>query len=253
MIIVPRDTAPVEGSRSEPVQWNALRDAARRWYHPLSQPDAWQALAYLALGTVTTSAWFMLVGTVAAVLAVAVWTVVGVLLVIPAFGIVAWCSTLERERARIVGARIDARPLADAVGLWARLRTRCTDPNRWRQVAYQLSAVFVAWTLAGVAFGAWAVVVYLVSLPLWGWAVGLSVPATFALAVFGVALAGLAPRVVDGHHAPRLAVARRAGPAGRLQDAIHVGRVHRRGREAPGGAQGRDRAEQVVVHGPSLA
>lgn len=198
MILLPRDTAPVEGSRPEPVPWSAVRDAAQRWYHPLTQPETWRAGAYLALGTVTTATWFVLVGAAAAVLAVAVWTVVGVLLLVPAFGLVAWCSSLERRRVAIVGARVDGRPLADAVGLGARLRARTTDPNRWRQVGYQLSAVFVAWTLAGVGLGAWAAVVYLVSLPLWGWAVGLSVPATFALAGFGVALAGLAPRVVTG-------------------------------------------------------
>ena len=198
MIFVPRDTAVVEEHAPGSAAWSMARDAATRWYHPLTRPEPWRAAAYLALGLVTTTTWWVLVGMVAVTVAIAVLTIVGVLLVAPAFGVVAWCCALERRRAGMIGIRIPPRPVADARGLWARIKARGTDPDRWRQVAYLLSAVVVAWTLATVGIVAWGAVLYLVSLPLWGWAVGLSVPASFVLAVLGIGLAGLAPRVVTG-------------------------------------------------------
>jgi len=193
-----RDTAAMQGTGTGAAAWATSRDLTARWFRPLTEPETWRAAAYLGLGLVTTTVWFLLVGLLAAVLAVAVWTVVGVLLFVPFFGFVAWCSAHERRRAGMIGVTIDARPVADATGIWRRCSSRLTDGARWRQVAYQLSAAVVAWTVAGAAFLVWAAAAYLVTLPLWGWAVGLSVPASFALALFGVALAGLAARVMTG-------------------------------------------------------
>src|SRR5262249_27430284 len=64
--------------------------------------------------------------------------------------------------------------------------------------AYHLTAWVVAWTAAIVAVGLWAAVLYAISLPLWGWAVGLSIPASFLLALTGVLLAPLAARAMVG-------------------------------------------------------
>jgi signal transduction histidine kinase len=197
VIYVPRDTAPVEGT-SGAATWDHARELAGRWFQPLTQPDTWRAAAYLATGLLTTSVWFLVVGVTVTVAAVAALTVVGVLLLIPAFGVVAWCSGLERRRAGMVGAPVAPRRTADADGLWRGVRVRVGDPTRWRQVGYQLTALFVAWTLALVAVVAWGAVGYLVSLPLWGWAVGLSLPAALVLAVLGIAASPVAARVVGG-------------------------------------------------------
>jgi len=193
-----RDTAAVAGTGTGTVVWANARDLTARWFRPLTESETWRAAAYLGFGLVTTTTWFLVVGLLVALLAVAVWTVVGVLLFVPFFGVVAWCSEQERRRAGMIGISIDPRPVADGTGVWGRCRAGLADGARWRQVAYQLTATLVAWTLAGAPLVVWAAAAYLVSLPLWGWAVGLSVPASFALALFGVALAGLAARVMTG-------------------------------------------------------
>jgi len=197
------DTHPVEevqptarpGSHDTPT---ALRDAAVRWYRPMAEPATWRTAGYLGLGLLTTSIWGVAVGLLLICAVLAAFTVIGALLAIPVFTVVAWCADAERSRARLAGFEIGPRPLADARGWWARLGARVGDGARWRQVAYHLSAWMVAWTAAIVAVGLWAAVLYAVSLPLWGWAVGLSIPASFLLAVTGVLLAPLATRAMVG-------------------------------------------------------
>ena len=198
MILGTRDTAPMDGSGTAAAFWANARDLAARWFRPLAVPETWRAAAYLGVGLVTTTLWFLVVGLLVVTVAVAALTIVGVLLVVPAFAMVAWCSARERRRASMVGVAIAPRPVSEASGVWSRCKVGLTDGARWRQVGYHLSAAFVAWTVAAAPFVVWAAAAYLVSLPLWGWAVGLSVPATLALAVLGVALAGLAARVMTG-------------------------------------------------------
>jgi signal transduction histidine kinase len=174
----------------------ALRATAVRWYRPLAEPATWRTAGYLGLGLVTTGVWAVTVGLLVLTAALAAFTVIGALLAIPVFTVVAWCADAERSRARLAGFAIPPRALADARGWWSRLRARVSDGARWRQVAYHLTAWIVAWTVALVAVGLWAAVLYAVSLPLWGWAVGLSIPASFVLALTGVLLAPLAARAM---------------------------------------------------------
>ena len=198
MIVETRDTAPVEGSGTAGASWQQVRELAARWFHPLTVRETWRAGGYLLLGLVTTTFTFLVVGIVMAAVLVAAISVVGLLLLIPAFGIVGWCSAAERRRAALADVRISPRPLADARGLWSRWKARVSDPNRWRQVAYHLSAWVVAWGTAFATFVVWVGALYLASLPLWAWLVGLSLPACFLLAALGVALSGLAARLNTG-------------------------------------------------------
>jgi signal transduction histidine kinase len=174
----------------------SLRATAARWYRPMGEPATWRTAGYLGLGLVTTSVWGVTVGLLVVMAGLAAFTVIGALLAIPVFSVVAWGATAERSRARLAGVTIAARPVADARGWWTRLRVRVGDGARWRQIAYHLTAWLVAWTVAIVAVGLWAAVLYAVSLPLWGWAVGLSIPASFLLAATGVVLAPLAARAM---------------------------------------------------------
>src|SRR5262249_41950847 len=163
---------------------------------PMGEPATWRTAGYLGFGLVTTVLWGLTVGLLVIAAALAAFTVIGALLAIPVFTVVAWCASAERSRARLAGVTIPARPLAGTRGLWARLRVRVGDGARWRQIAYHLTAWVVAWTAAIVAVGLWAAVLYAISLPLWGWAVGLSIPASFLLALTGVLLAPLAARAM---------------------------------------------------------
>jgi signal transduction histidine kinase len=198
-----RDTHSVDEVRpaSAPNAHDAVasfRTAAVRWFRPMAEPATWRTAGYLGLGLVTTSVWGLTVGLLLVVAALAAFTVIGVLLAIPVFTVVAWCADAERSRARFAGFVIARRPLADDRAWWPRLRARVRDGARWRQVAYHLTAWLVAWTAALVAVVLWAAVLYLVSLPFWGWAVGLSIPASFLLAATGVLLAPLAARGMVG-------------------------------------------------------
>ena len=155
----------------------AVRVTAARWFRPMAEPATWRTAGYLALGLVTTSVWGTLVAVLVACAVLAAFTVIGALLAIPVFTVVAWCADAERRRARIVGIAISPRPIADDRGWWRRLRARAGDGARWRQVGYHLTAWLVAWTAGIVTVALWAAVLYAVSLPLWGWAVGLGIGA----------------------------------------------------------------------------
>jgi signal transduction histidine kinase len=175
-----------------------LRAAAVRWYRPMAEPATWRTAGYLGLGLVTTAIFGLTVAFLALMVVIAAFTVVGTLLAIPVFTVVSRFADAERSRARLAEFEIRPRPVADDRGWWPRLRARMGDGARWRQVTYHLTAWIVAWSVAVVAVGVWAAVLYAVSLPLWGWAVGLSVPASFLLAATGVLLAPLATRAMVG-------------------------------------------------------
>jgi signal transduction histidine kinase len=197
------DTHPVEEARPAAPPGShdtaaALQATAVRWYRPMAEPATWRTAGYLGLGLVTTTVWGVTVALLVIAATLAALTVIGALVVIPVFTVVARCADAERARARLAGIEIPARPLADSRGWWSRLRARVGDRARWRQVVYHLSAWIVAWAAAIVAVGLWAAVLYAVSLPFWGWTVGLSMPASFALAVTGVVLAPLATRAMVG-------------------------------------------------------
>src|SRR6185295_1507315 len=141
----------------------------------MAEPATWRTAGYLGLGLVTTAVWGTLVALLVVVAVLAAFTIVGALLAIPVFTVVAWCADAERRRARFIDVDIPPRPLADGRGWWPRLRARAGDGARWRQVGYHLTAWIVAWTAGIVTVALWAAVLYAVSLPLWGWAVGLSI------------------------------------------------------------------------------
>jgi len=164
----------------------------------MAEPATWRTAGYLGLGLVTTSVWGTVVAMLVVVAVLAAFTIVGALLAIPVFTVVAWCADAERRRAHFIDVDIPRRPLADGRGWWSRLRARAGDGARWRQVGYHLTAWIVAWPAGIVTVALWAAVLYAVSLPLWGWAVGLSIPASFLLAGTGVLLAPLAARGMIG-------------------------------------------------------
>jgi signal transduction histidine kinase len=184
------DSPPRTGSQV----WATVQQATTRWLDPLGERATWSAGMYLALGTLTTPLWFLVVGFLVLVGALAMVTIVGLPLVIPIFAVVGALSKTERSRVHFLGFVVPPRPVADGEGLWSGARARLTDSARWRQVAYHMTAVAIAWTLAFVAFAVWMGALYLATAPLWGFALGTPFFRIVVFTAVGVALAGLAAR-----------------------------------------------------------
>ncbi|HUR84490.1 MAG TPA: sensor domain-containing protein [Solirubrobacteraceae bacterium] len=125
-----------------------------------------------------------------------------------------WFARIERRRAAIVlGAPIAERyrPLDDA--RWTtRLHTLMGDPTTWRDFAWTGLAGIVGQTLSGLAVTLWGVVLGLVTLPAWYWALpggaDLGILDVDTLpAALGAAAAGLVLVPVAGWAARGLTVA----------------------------------------------
>lgn len=172
-------------------------DVVGRWFTPLARPETWAAFAYLVVGVLAG-----LVGVVVALVVVSlvltlVLTVVGVPLAGVVLGSAAPLGAADRSRARWVGVDIEGRPVAPpARGVrvpgWAAL----VDPERWRVIGHLFAAPVVFPLLLVGALAAVLVPAALVSLPLWGWAVGFGVPTVVAAVAAGVVLVGAAARLV---------------------------------------------------------
>ncbi len=175
---------------------------------------------------------FHLAGVLTTNIGVALWVTgvaVSLSLAITYFGLVValgtllacrWFARVERRRAGIVlGAPIAERyaPLQD--GRWtARLHTLIGDPTTWRDFAWTGLSGVVGMTLSGLALTLWGLVLGLVTLPAWYWALpdgaelGIvtvdSLALAFATAVIGLALVPLVGWLVRGLTVAEIAVMR---------------------------------------------
>ncbi len=183
-------TAPQSGMTSE-----GQRLSVGWWYGPVVEPASWSALAYLVVAVLWT-----LVGLVAtiAVLALSlamVLVVIGIPVATAALALLRRASALDRRLAGWVGPAIDGRRPPGPVSArnpWAALG----DGERWRSVGWYLAAPFVFVALATGALAAWGAPLFLVSFPLWAWAVGVGPVGLVVAPLVGAVLIGLAPRVV---------------------------------------------------------
>ena len=185
----------------------------------------------------TTARWsrdllFHVAGVLTTNLGLALWVTgvaVSLSLAITYFGLVValgtllacrWFARVERRRARIVlGAPIAERyaPLED--GRWpARLHTLIGDPTTWRDFAWTGLSGVVGLTLSGLALTLWVVVLGLVTLPAWYWALpdgaqlGIAtvdtLPLALATSAIGLALVAVVGWVVRGLTVAEVAVMR---------------------------------------------
>ncbi len=166
-------------------------DLVRRWYSPIGGREAWVASGYLLASTLASAVWFVVAVVVLALMLPMTILVVTIPVAVALSSVFAQLAVGERRRARWLGIVIEApHPPAGRPSWLARLR----DPVRWRAIGYFVAgpvvySVFLACVLVG-----WGAPLYLVSFPVWGWAVGVG---TFGLVVSvlaGVALAGVGPR-----------------------------------------------------------
>lgn len=169
----------------------AVGDRLRRWYAPLAHRGPWVSSAYVLVSALVSGPWFVVAVVALALMLPMVILVVTVPVAVVLLGALAKLGGIERRRARWIDVTIE-QPTADGnpPGWWGPLR----DPMRWQEVGYFLTAPAVHGVLlVGVVVG-WAGPLYLVTFPIWGWAVGVGALGLIVSVVAGIALAGIGPR-----------------------------------------------------------
>jgi signal transduction histidine kinase len=175
--------------------WDRIRDLAERWFRPLIEPEGWRALGYLFVGMLTGIAFFVILTALAAVTFGLTFIGVGLLLVVPFFGLARTFAEGERSMAGWVGVDIPERPLRPGGRFgW----NAVTDPERWRMIGYLALNVVLAPALFGLGSALYSLVLRALfgdasigGLELWPFNV---VAGVFSIAVALAAL-GAAPRV----------------------------------------------------------
>ena len=174
-----------------------LRDARSFltwWFGSLTEQASWVALAHLFVGLVVS---VVFIGLVAAMIGLSLTLVVlwvGIPLTVAAFTAIEGLAKLERHRAEWVGVRITARPFRRGSGIVGEFRARMSDPARWRQVEYFLSAPIVAAVLMSLALAAWLLTLVQLFEAVTGATGGAVGPALVSLVVGLIGL-GAAPRL----------------------------------------------------------
>lgn len=166
----------------------SLTDMFRQATFGLRDARTWRSAGYVVVEFFATLG-LLVVALALLVPAVALCVIgVGFPLTLGALGVMRWLTGLHRRRARWLGVEIRPRPLADGSTM-ARFR----DGNRWRSAVFALTAWFPAtFAFIGVVV-AWALPLYLLSIPLWAWALDTSWTVMMALPLLGVVVLVVAP------------------------------------------------------------
>jgi signal transduction histidine kinase len=167
--------------------------------------------AFHAAGLVTSVVGFTIWVTAVGVSVSMAITIVGLIVALGSFYAFRWFARIERRRALLVldeGIPEHYRRAAPGSGWWERLRTAAQDPATWKDFAWTGICGVLGFTISLVALTLWAVVLALVSVPLWYWAtdpatvVGpfevRSLPVALLVAAIGLALAPLCGWAVSG-------------------------------------------------------
>lgn len=118
---------------------------------------------------------------------------IGIPLAVAAFAAVHWLIGFERRRARWVARPIGARPLRSGS-----LLSRFRDPVGWRHAGFAVTAWLVTALLFVALVVVWAVPVFLLSIPIWGWALDTPWTRLVAMPVLGAALLCVSPWAAQG-------------------------------------------------------
>jgi Putative sensor len=195
----------------------------RRSYRPLVQARTWKETASLLVALPVGALWFSVVVTGLALSAGLLATLVGLPLLVALVCGGRVIGTVERSLTRtMLDTDLPAPAPLDRTGsVWTRGRRMLGDGPGWRGLAYGLLALPVGILTFTAAAMTWTVAAALAAFPLYGAFIGGAdlddVPAvldpfvhgwgrvgsTIAVAVVGIVLLGLAPRVIhrlaDGH------------------------------------------------------
>jgi hypothetical protein len=193
-----------------------VRSTLRRWYGPLFHARTWKETAALLLALPIGIVWFTVAVTGLAVSASLLITLVGLplLLLVLAFG--RSVGAVERAGAKaLLDLDLDPfPPLEHGPTLWATVRSRLSDGPSWKGLAYSVVSLPIGIVTFTAAVVVWAVTAGMVAFPLYqfwmsdtddvpdalsafveGWG---RVASVAAIAVIGLALLALAPRIIHG-------------------------------------------------------
>ncbi len=185
------ETGPVDAVSDRDGDPAVAIGLARRWYAPLGEREPWMATGYLAASAMTSLLWLPLVIVVLALMLVGVVLVVGLPIAAALLALPVRFGVVERRRTRWVGDQVPE-PSSSTPRGW---REGLSDRPRWRAVGYFLAAPLVYLLLFAAAVVGWAGPLYLIALPLWGWAVGIGALGLTISVIAGLALGGLGPRL----------------------------------------------------------
>lgn len=188
------ETLEVDARLDPAPQERSIGHAARWWFGPTVARQPWVATGYLLASALTGIVWFALAAIVVAIAIPLTILVVGIPVVGAMLAGLVKLGGLDRRRARWLGSEIGEPEMVRGQS-WVAWRARFADPVRWRALAYFGSAIFVHWVLFSLALVAWGASLYLVTFPIWGWAIGAGALGMVISVIAGVALAGLGPRV----------------------------------------------------------
>lgn len=188
------ETLHVDARLDPAPQERSLGSVARWWFGPITAREPWVATGYLLASAFVAVAWFAVAAVVVGLSIPLTVLVVGIPVVVAMLAGLVKLGAIDRRRARWLGTDI-AEPEMVRGQSWVAWRARFADPVRWRALAYFASAIFVHWILFALALVAWGGSLYLVTFPIWGWAIGAGPLGMIVSVIAGVALAGLGPRV----------------------------------------------------------
>lgn len=182
----------MNGRLNAGLRW-AIGEVAGRWFAPLLTWEAWAATGYLAAAALVATVWFAIAALVAVISIPLTIVVIGVPAATGLLALPVKLGSVDRRRARWVGREIPEPTIAGA-GSRAAWRARLGDAVRWRALAFFASSIFVHWALLALAVAPWGASLFLITFPIWGWAVGVGPLGLVVSVIVGAVLVGLGPR-----------------------------------------------------------
>lgn len=169
--------------------FDTIGGAAEWWYRPIIEARSWLALAYLFVGAIWGPIAFALAVTAFATVFGLSFIGVGLLLIVPLFGLINGLAVLERRRVEWIGDPLAARGFDERGQGYVRATVaRLAEGTRWRQVAFIAASVVVWPTLFVLGAVPWVIVVQLAA------GGGFGVSSSVGGLLLAVIVIGAAPR-----------------------------------------------------------
>ena len=153
----------------------------------------WRATAYVLVSCFSSLLLFVVTLVFVVFMLALSITIVGLPVVAPLLALVHRLVGVDRRRTGWVGDMVGVRPLVTGS-----LRRRLTDGSAWRHVGYALPAWFVNAFLFAAMVAVWAGPVFLMTIPLWAWAIDTPWTRLVAMPIVGAGLLLLAPSAAQG-------------------------------------------------------
>jgi signal transduction histidine kinase len=169
------------------------RRAAGRATHGLRDSQTWRATGYVTMSFFSLVGLFLLTMLALIVSLPLALVGIGVPLLAGTLTLVHRLAGFERRRAGWVGERIALRSLISTS-----IRQRIQDTVAWRHIGFAMVAWFVATILFAALVVVWAAPLFLISVPMWAWALDTPWTRIAVTPVLGVGLLCLSPYGAQG-------------------------------------------------------